>query len=145
MGGRLKRLLASSARGQAIIEMALITPLLLMLMGGVIDFGLYMYKEVQAANCVREVARRASVRGDALPPAVSAGEFQKYCGEFVPTISPTGYKTAVAGTAVIATINAQHQWLIIGPLMSSLKLIPNFPSSPTIKAEAAMRLEGQQV
>ena len=139
------RFLKSSGRGQAIIEMALITPLLLMLMGGVIDFGLYMYREVQAANCVREVARRASVRADALPPAVDAGQFQKYCGSFVPTISPTNYKTQPYGTAVVATIDVSHTWLVIGPLMSSLQLVPNFPQSPRVQAEAAMRLEGQQV
>lgn len=145
MGRSMIRVLKASGRGQAIIEMALITPLLLLLMGGIIDFGLYMYKEVQAANCVREVARRASVRADALPPAVDAGQFQKYCGEFVPTLTPTGYKTAATGATVLAKVDVPHTWLVIGPLMSTLQFIPNFPQSPRIQAEASMRLEGQQV
>ena len=142
---RAASLLKASGRGQAIVEMALVTPLLLMLMGGIIDFGIYMYREVQAANCVREVVRRASVRVDALPPAVDSGAFQKYCGDFVPTVSPAGYKTAATGSTVTATIDASHSWLIIGPLMNTLQLIPTFPQSPRVQAEAAMRLEGQQV
>ncbi|MFM9106457.1 MAG: TadE/TadG family type IV pilus assembly protein [Chloroflexota bacterium] len=139
------RFLKASRRGQAVVEMALITPLLLMLMGGIIDFGIYMHREVQAAGCVREVARRAAVRADALPPAVNAEEFEAYCGEFTPTITPTGYKSAATGNSVTARVDVPHSWLIIGPLMSSLQLIPSFPQSPRVQAEAAMRLEGQQV
>jgi Flp pilus assembly protein TadG len=49
-------------RGQAVIEMALILPLLLFLVGGVVDFGLFMFQREQANACVREVARKAIVR-----------------------------------------------------------------------------------
>jgi hypothetical protein len=111
-----------------------------------------MYKEVQAANCVREVARKAALRGTALPGATATpteiSEFARYCGAFTSamiTVTPTDYLTQPTGAAVVARIDQPHTWLIIGPLMSSLQMIPNFPQSPRIQAEAAMRLEGQQV
>jgi Flp pilus assembly protein TadG len=49
-------------RGQAVIEMALILPILLILVGSAVDFGLFMFQREQAGACVREVARKAAVR-----------------------------------------------------------------------------------
>src|SRR6476619_3165392 len=50
--------------GQAIVEMALVTLLLLTLTFEIADVGLYMFDFVQTANCTREAARRAAVRKD---------------------------------------------------------------------------------
>jgi Flp pilus assembly protein TadG len=49
-------------RGQAVIEMAIIMPILLVLVGSAVDFGLFMFQREQAGACVREVARKATVR-----------------------------------------------------------------------------------
>jgi Flp pilus assembly protein TadG len=49
-------------RGQAVIEMAIILPILLVLVGSAVDFGLFMFQREQAGACVREVARKAAVR-----------------------------------------------------------------------------------
>jgi len=125
--------LKAKRRGQAIVEMALITPLLLMLSFGVIDFGYYMYNYVQAANCVREAARRASVRAaDAANPP--------YCSEanLQPTVT-ANYLNLAAGSEVTATINATHTWLAIG------YMVPGLGSTTTISARTSMRMEGQEV
>ena len=49
------------ARAQALVEMALVVPLLILLLTGVFEFGLVLYAHVQVSNAVREAARAASL------------------------------------------------------------------------------------
>ncbi|HEX5690463.1 MAG TPA: TadE/TadG family type IV pilus assembly protein [Roseiflexaceae bacterium] len=49
------------SRGQALLEMALVVPLLIILLTGVFEFGLILYAHVQVANAAREAARAASL------------------------------------------------------------------------------------
>jgi hypothetical protein len=65
------------ASGQAVTELALILPIIILLLIGVIEFGFLLYAHVQVANAVREAARAASLYrstrfstfyGDANPP-----------------------------------------------------------------------------
>ncbi len=130
---RLKAIAQHRRRGQAVVEMALVTPLLLMLCFGVIDFGYYMYNYVQAANCVREAARRAAVR------AVDASN-PPYCSEasLQPTVT-ANYLSLPAGSEVTATVNAPHTWIAIG------YMVPGLGSTTTITARTSMRMEGQEV
>jgi Flp pilus assembly protein TadG len=62
---RRSLLLRSSRRcrsnGQALVEMAIITPLLIILLTGVFEFGLVLYAHVQVSNAAREAARAASL------------------------------------------------------------------------------------
>lgn len=121
-----------STEGQALVEMAIVIVLMIMLSVSSLDFGIYMYRYVQAANCVREAARRMSVRAPnaSNPP---------YCADagLTPTISPGDYQTAPAGTEVTATININHTWMALD------KFIPGLTG--TIKARTSMRLEGKVV
>ena len=125
--------LSGRARGQALIEMVLVVTVLMTLAFGIIDFGVYMYKYVQAANCVREAARRAVVRADnaASPPyCVDAG--------LKPTVT-AGYKTLKAGSEVTATINTTHSWLALH------YVIPGIKNPIPLTAKTSMRTEGQIV
>lgn len=47
--------------GAAMIEFALVLPLLLVLLMGIIDFGLYFYNDLQLTHVARDAARYASV------------------------------------------------------------------------------------
>ena len=51
----------AGARGQALLEMALVVPLLIVMVVGVFEFGVILYAHVQVANAVREGARAASL------------------------------------------------------------------------------------
>jgi hypothetical protein len=49
------------ARGQSLVEVALILPILSVLLMGIIEFGFLLYAHVQVANAAREAARAASL------------------------------------------------------------------------------------
>ena len=119
-------------RGQAIIEMAIVATLMMVLAVGIVDFGVYMYKYVQAANCVREAARRAVVRdpnAESPPYCVDAG--------LAPDVTPNNWVTLPTGEQVTARIDTTYSWL-------GLKfLIPFLPSTLPLRAQTSMRMEGQ--
>lgn len=49
-------------RGAAAVEMAIVLPLLLLLLGGVIDFGWLFFQKIVMTNAAREGARGAVVK-----------------------------------------------------------------------------------
>src|SRR5262249_32923886 len=59
---RLRRhLLGRRDNAQAVVEMALMLPLLAVLLTGVFEFGMVLYAHVQVSNAAREAARAASL------------------------------------------------------------------------------------
>lgn len=50
-----------SEKGQAMVEFALVLPVLLLIIAGIIDFGWVFHQQVIANNASREAARYASV------------------------------------------------------------------------------------
>jgi hypothetical protein len=116
------------------METALVLPVLIILLFGIAEFGLYMYDYVQAANCAREAARRAAVRH---PDA----ESPPYCvsATLQPTVNPSNYEDQPGGSDVTAEINSSHNWLVIGDL------IPGLPNPMPLHARVVMRMEGQEV
>lgn len=121
-------------QGQALIEMAIVVMIMITIVVASIDFGVYLYRYVQAANCVREAARRAVVRAD-------NAENPPYCVDagLQPTLSPTNYKALNAGAEVTASINVAHDWLALDTF------IPGLGSTIPIRAQTTMRMEGQVV
>jgi hypothetical protein len=47
--------------GQSLVEVALAMPLLILLFGGIVSFGFFLYAHVQVANATREAARAGSL------------------------------------------------------------------------------------
>jgi TadE-like protein len=128
-----RRRMSSSRPGQAMLEMALVATLLLSLTFGIADVGLFMYDYVQAANCVRESARRAAVRAaDAASPP--------YCisSDLSPVV-PAGYMTLPAGAEVEVTLTKEHQWIAI------CYFVPGMSCTFDIEAKTSMRMEGQKL
>jgi hypothetical protein len=119
--------------GQAMIEMALVIMLLLTLAFGTVDAGLFMYDYVQAANCVRESARRAAVRAD------DAGS-PPFCisSNLVPQV-PAGYKSLPTGSEIQVTLTKPHNWIVI------CYLVPGMSCTMDITAKTSMRMEGQKI
>jgi hypothetical protein len=126
------RTLARPRRGQALIETALVLPILLTLVFGIAEISMFMYDYVQAANCAREAARRASVRGD-------APESPPYCISTTLKPTVTYQNDGKAGSDVTAVVNSTHQWLIIG------NLIPGLGNSTPLYARVVMRMEGEKL
>ena len=128
------RVRARPQRGQAIMETALVLPVLLILLFGIAEFGLYMYDYVQAANCAREAARRAAVRMDNAnsPPLCISDTLQ-------PTVTPSDYQLRPGGSDVTAVVDTNHNWLVIH------NFIPGMAPSTPLRAQVVMRMEGQDV
>ncbi|QKE39279.1 TadE/TadG family type IV pilus assembly protein [Ferrovum myxofaciens] len=64
----------SSERGVAAVEFALIFPLMLLLMFGIIEFGTLMYDQIMVTNAAREGARWGSVQSASLAHPISCGD-----------------------------------------------------------------------
>ena len=57
---RLLRRVWRDQRGQSLVERALVLPLLLLLLAGIVDLGRAFYSHIAITNAAREGARRAS-------------------------------------------------------------------------------------
>ena len=53
--------MARTERGAAAVELAIILPVLLLVIGGIIDFGRFFYTQIQVTNAAREGARMAAL------------------------------------------------------------------------------------
>lgn len=66
------RLIDRSSRGQSMVELALVAPLFLMLLFGIIALGIGVFYQQQLTNAAREAARFASIHSATAPqPTVS--------------------------------------------------------------------------
>jgi len=69
---RLRRRSATASRGQAMVELALVFPLFVMLLFGIIILGIGVFYSQQVTNAAREAARYASIHSaTASKPTVS--------------------------------------------------------------------------
>ena len=100
-------------RGAAAVEMAIILPLLLLVIGGIVDFGRFFFSQVTFANAAREGARAAVVGAD--------GEARAWAS-FGPS-HPSGVSISVGPcgtgvTQVTATVtDPNFKWIILDPAM----------------------------
>jgi Flp pilus assembly protein TadG len=142
MTARFRRRL-SSQRGAELIEFALILPVLLVVMAGILDMG-FLFKDWEVVtNAAREGARAA-----ALPGWVTSDvelRVNKYLagggleGAATTTVAPV---TVTVGArtinAVKVTVSYPHAYLILGPVV---QMIQGSVADITLKAAATMRTE----
>jgi Flp pilus assembly protein TadG len=149
---------ASRARdqhGAAVVEFALIAPLLIMLVFGIIDYGYMLNRDTMLNNAVRDGARVASLDGSYSEIVSSVTSELQSVG--IPTTSPTTTITvdcikvdgtacavngvaatydaaAVSGSTAIVKVTYKHSWLtpVLGVVGSS---------SVTLSQETRMRVE----
>ena len=133
-------------KGAELIEFALVFPLLLLVMFGIMDFGLLFQRYETVTNAAREGARIAVLPGYA--QADVEARVTQYLAAAGLTATPTIAYTApqalnVGGACVTitgVTVGYPHQYLFIG------KIIGLFGGSgfttKTLTATARMRYEG---
>lgn len=129
-----------ATRGAAAVEFALVLPLLLLVVGGVVDFGRALYTNVILTNAAREGARAAVV-------------LQPYDGNLVaqraraaaPGINPTDL-TVVTPPGCSPTTNAtvsvtsNFTWLVLKPALNLVGAGSSLPT--TLSAKAVMQCGG---
>jgi hypothetical protein len=130
------RLRGSEQRGTALVELALILPVLLLILFGIAEFALSLNSANDETHLANEVARYATVNEDPAPRGVSLQEWAKQqidsnwmTGESVCISFPSGTNI---GNPVKVRVTGKVNWL----------RIPKFsPPTTELVGEAVMRLE----
>jgi hypothetical protein len=133
----LERIRAREESGQALVELAIVLPLLLLLLFGIAEFGIALNSANDETHLANEVARYAAVNQNPAPGGQSLSEWAKSQADTnflqskgqVCISFPKG--TANVGDPVQVTVEAPMRWLPI------LKLGPE----TAIRGSATMRLE----
>ncbi|MBA3022216.1 TadE/TadG family type IV pilus assembly protein [Propionicimonas sp.] len=143
-----KLMVRARERGAAAVEFALVLPILVVILLGVIDFGLAMNAQAITANAAREGARTASLGGTAAETKAAAKSatvsllntsgsnptVTVTCREPGGSACPSGYDTdREAGGTVIVTVSYVYTW--ISPAVLGL------PGTTTINKTSEMRIE----
>jgi len=135
-------------KGVAAVEFALILPLLVVLLFGIIEFGLLLYNKQVITNASREGARAGIVQAPRLTVPQIRAVVNNYAKAYLitfaasdpgpQTLVPSGACTTF-GQDLIASVTYQYQFLIFS---SVIKLLPGvFSSSITLTAQTDMKCE----
>ena len=115
-----------SSRGAAAVEFALLVPILLLLVFGIVDFGFMLNRDAVVNNATREAVRTASVGGTSAEVTATVRSFLKgWPGALTVTVSclrPTGAPCgsydadAESGGTAIVRVTYKHPWVTpVGP------------------------------
>lgn len=128
-----------SHRGQSVVEIALALPFLMLVLAGMCDFGLYMYKTTLANEAARAGARAATLHKtnkDIIAAAKKATPL-RFDDNAEPTVNPVpqAEEARTSDSEVTVTVEGQHTLLTkdIAAIFGSGKV--------TIKGTATMRME----
>lgn len=122
-------------RGQSLVETALILPVLLLLLVGILDFGRIMYSYAHLHMAAQETVRMGGLGNDDTEIASFAKDYVQLqeVDQLKINISP-GDSSRDAGDYV--TVKLEYPFQFFTPFVSSL-----FSSSLSIKAESTIRVE----
>lgn len=139
MGGRRPR-----DRGASAVEFAIVLPVMLLIIGALVDFGRALYTQVVLTNSAREGVR-AVVMG-----AANTGVEQRTRAAAIglSTSSPTlavlppadGLCTSTPGSLATLGVVYQFDWLLLKPAMNLIRAGSALP--PTLSASAVMQCGG---
>jgi Flp pilus assembly protein TadG len=145
-------------RGTALVELALVLPLLLVVIAGIVDFGFAFQRYEVITNAAREGARLGSLPG--YDAAFVQERVRQYVKEALtltdPTLDvvmPTNSVTVTypditlnlsgGGTVVAAATRVDafyhHQFMLLGPVMGLIN--KSWGSSISMKGTAIMRMQ----
>jgi Flp pilus assembly protein TadG len=129
--------------GAAMIEFALVLPILLLLVFGIIEFGFALYNKEVITNASREGARYGIIIGD---PRPTTTQIQNVVTTYLSKMPLVGWNASKAtvgvtgaqgasGSDLTVTVNYQYSFLVLQ------NLIPGFNKSITLNAQTLMKLE----
>lgn len=138
-----------SQSGAELVEFALVLPILLVVFGGIVDFGLMLQRQQVITNAAREGARLAVVN-------YPSGDVQERVRRFVreglnnpalepvTTVSPPQALPLPSGASINTIqvdVTLTSQYLVLGPIVSLAGGTGSFSSIP-LHARTTMRVEG---
>ena len=141
-----------SSRGQSLVELSLTLPILLILVFGIIDFGLGMRSYISLTNSVREGARFAAVGNPAGDPADCDGitsdtVYGRLCittgGLDLTELTPSVTYPSGIGPGNSVIVSADYDYNFVTPLGDFLDFFSGgtFPTTISLSSSTDMRLE----
>lgn len=145
-----------SERGASMVEFALITPLLFVLLFGIIEFGLILYDQAVITNASREGARYAAMYyiepSSGQAARRTQGEIRSWVNNYVatrligfgssaPQVTVVDQNSAGVGYARTVTVTYNYNFLVFGDLISLLQGV--IPNPLQLTAQTVMRDENQ--
>lgn len=136
-----------SQRGAAALEFAIVLPVLLLMLVGIVDFGMVMGAQTQVANAAREGARAGALSGlkdqaegaatSAIAGMVGATNLGTKTEAICTTVAGDACSmidaTPDTGSTVTVTVTYVHTWLS--------PVILGFLPTITLKGQSKMRIE----
>jgi Flp pilus assembly protein TadG len=124
-----------SERGVAAVELAIVLPILLIILLGIIDFGIYFYNDLQLTHAARDAARELSVNN----PDGADTAINEAAGRLVSTSAPNAaWPTPLPASGEPITITVTATYTCITPIPD---FIVGFDQQIGIDATATMRRE----
>ena len=122
-------------RGQALVELALVLPILLLVLMGIVDFGRVFHGHLAVTSASRQAAREASLgRTDAEIMTAARNAASPLAPEqIVVTVTPA-FSARQAGTSIEVTVTYSLE--IITPLIQ-----PFLPNPYQVRARVVTRRE----
>lgn len=125
-------------RGQALVEFALVLPLLLLLVFGIVEFGRYLFLKNTATNGARQGARQAAVTPltwDATKrAAIYSAATSIYHGDTPWAVNINPDPPSASGLEVSVTVSRRFDSVV--PKFNTV-----FKNLTSIRAQAVMRFE----
>jgi Flp pilus assembly protein TadG len=136
---RATRRRKATDRGAAMVEFAIMLPLLLLVIAGIVDLGRAFFTQVTLTNAAREGARYAVVKSDATVADVQARTLTAAPG-LNPALTAAVTLCAGAGTDAKVIASQAFTWIALGPAMNLVGGASALP--PTLSSTAVMRCGG---
>jgi hypothetical protein len=125
--------LLRQTKGSALLEFAVVSGVLLLLVTAILDFGHAWFLRQTIINASREGARyavvfRVDINGDRLPPSSFSPSVKDFTEGLLSQMLPsdsvynasasgTGYTTGIAGQEVTVTAHVTKNWFAVATLM----------------------------
>jgi len=151
------RRIEASQNGAAMVEFAIVLPLLLLILFGIIEFSLVMYNKAMITNASREGARRGVVyRVDPTTfnyAPLTDGQIQtevtNYLSNHLITLKGTSTHTTtitraveVSGNTLNVQVSYPYQFLVVPPIASIIGGgSTSLPGTLTLSSATKMRME----
>lgn len=127
-------------RGQSLVEFAMVLPLLLVIMFGIVDFGRVFFSWVTVTNATREGARIGSLGSDAATVETRVRDTADTLDQAQLSIAVMGAGGA-SGSSIV--VESDYDIDLITPLAGMINFISGgtFPETITVSSSADMRIE----
>ncbi len=150
-GSSCRRLLRRETGG-VMLEFAIILPILVLVVFGIIDFGHAWYMKTEITSASRSGARYASqyntdpssglqVLPCNLNPSVSTWVTNNYAS-LLPSnanlhanVTGAGYTSGIAGQDIIVTVTARKYWFVLGAIVPGLTSYLDMTATTAMKCE----------